>query len=233
MANSLDSADLNKANRHRFSSAQAPEHIAARVHRDVDEYSTVMRGMRSTQNPLAAFVPKPRFMRFATQDPSEQVLLLLRKHPVTQLGWIILAGIGVIIPSFIDPGQLLPFLPPNYQAATTITWYVAVLFFILESFLSWYYNVYIITDERVVDIDFLSLIYKNISSAKLDRIEDVTARTHGTLQTIVNFGTVSIQTAGTQEEFEFEDVPKPNTIVQLINELLQEEQLESLEGRVA
>lgn len=206
---------------------------APHVHRHVDEYSEVMRALPATTNPLIAFAPKPVNMRFATQDTQEQILLLLRKHPITQLLWVIIAGIGVLIPVFVDPGQLLSFLPPNYQVATTITWYVAILFYVLESFISWYYNVYIITDERVVDIDFLSLIYRNISSAKLNRIEDVTARTHGALQTVVNYGTVTIQTAGTAEEFEFEDVPRPNTIVQLINELLQEEELETIQGRVS
>lgn len=216
-----------------LASAHASQEVSDRVHRNVDEYSSVMRQMPVSTNPVSAFVSKPLNMSFATQDTQEKILLLLRKHPVTQLLWIIIAGIGVLIPVFIDPGQLLSFLPPNYQVAATVTWYVAILFYVLESFLSWYYNVYIITDERVIDVDFLSLIYRNISSAKLNRIEDVTARTHGALQTVVNYGTVTIQTAGTEEEFEFEDVPKPNTIVQLINELLQEEELEQIEGRVA
>jgi hypothetical protein len=207
--------------------------VVSRVHRHVDEYSSVMRNLSPTTSPFSSFSPKPIRTRFATQDSQENILLLLRKHPVTQLPWIAIATIGALIPAFVDPGQLLSFLPSAYQLAATITWYTAILFFILESFLSWYYNVYIITDERVVDIDFYSLIYRNISSAKLDRIEDVTAKTRGALQTVVNYGTVYIQTAGTREQFEFEDVPKPNTIVQFLNELLQEEELEQLEGRVA
>lgn len=222
-----------QAKKKKMASSQASEEVAERVHRDVDEYSEVMRVLHDDHNPFSSFSAKPENLRFATQDIQEKVLLLLRKHPVTQIPWIIIAVVGVLIPVFIDPGHLLSFLPVSYQIAATIAWYVALLFFILESFLSWYYNVNIITDERVIDVDFLSLVYRNISSAKLDKIEDVTARTHGAMGTIVNYGTVFIQTAGTQKEFEFEDVPKPNTVAQLLNELLQEEELEQLEGRVA
>lgn len=223
----------HEINRRRFVTSSASDEVAGRVRRDVDEYSEVMRELRASSNPLAAFCVKPSNLYFATQDPHERVLLLLRKHVVTQIPWMLLAGIGFILPFFWDPGSFLSFLPASYQMATTVGWYVVLVVFVLESFLSWYYNVNIITDERVIDVDFHSLIYRNISSTKLDKIEDVTATTHGVLGTVINYGTVSVQTAGERREFEFVDVPNPNTIVQLLNELLQEEELEELEGRVA
>ncbi|HEX7018248.1 MAG TPA: PH domain-containing protein, partial [Patescibacteria group bacterium] len=113
-----------------------------------------------------------------------------------------------------------------------IFWYLLITGFALESFLSWFFNVYIITDERVIDVDFLSLIYKNISSAKIDNIEDITAETGGAVRSIFNFGTVKIQTAGAATELEFEDVPHPAKVTRLLNELLLEEEREKIEGRV-
>lgn len=227
-----DEANHDKELR-RFVTSSASEEVASRVRRDVTEYSEVMRSLEKSQSPLSAFCVKPSNLYFATQDSSEKVLLLLRKHPVTQLPWVLLAAIGLIIPLFWDLGSFLGFLPAEHQAAAVVAWYVALIVFVFEQFLSWYYNVNIITDERVIDIDFHSLIYRNISSTKLAKIEDVTATTHGVLGTIINYGTVTVQTAGEKREFEFENVPAPNTIVQLLNELLQEEELEQLEGRVA
>ena len=101
----------------------------------------------------------------------------------------------------------------------------------LESFLTWFFNVFIVTDERLIDVDFLSLIYKNITAAKLDNIEDITAETGGAIRSIFNFGTVKVQTAGSQPEIEFEDVPQPAKVTRLLNELLLEEEREKIEGR--
>lgn len=227
-----DEANHDKKLR-RFVTSSASEEVASRVRRDVTEYSEVMRSLSASHNPLSAFCVKPSNLHFATQDSSEKILLLLRKHPATQLPWVLLAAIGLVIPMVWDLGSFLAFLPGSHQAAAVVAWYVALLVFVFEQFLSWYYNVNIITDERVIDVDFNSLIYRNISSTKLAKIEDVTATTHGVLGTIINYGTVTVQTAGEQREFEFENVPAPNTIVQLLNELLQEEELEQLEGRVA
>jgi len=204
----------------------------SRRHRSVDEYSQVMRSFKPSIHSLHAFAAKPLQTEFATQEAGEQLILLLRKHPITQVGWILIATIFAIIPTFIDPGSFFIFLPADYSVVINIAWYAGVIAFIFQEFLTWYFNVYLITDERVVDVDFNSLINRNITSAKIGNIEDVTATAGGVLQTIIDYGTVTVQTAGAKPEVEFEDVPHPNLIVELLNELLQEEEQEALEGRV-
>lgn len=217
---------------------QSPHEAAAsgafdhRKRRSVDEYSQVMRALAPSTNPLNAFAAKPIRTHFATQEEGEQLILLLRRHPVTQVSWMIIALVAAFIPVFFNPGEFFSFLPAGYGFAINFIWYAAILVFIFQSFLSWYYNVFIVTDERVVDVDFISMLYRNISSAKLNSIEDVTATSSGALHTIFDYGTVTIQTAGAKPEIEFEDVPHPNTIVELFNELLAEEELETIEGRV-
>lgn len=210
----------------------ADGHEHRRKRRNVDEYSQVMRSLSPSTNPFNAFAAKPISTHFATQEAEEQLVLLLRRHPITQVGWILLAIVAAIIPMFIDIGGFFSFLPPEFAIAINFLWYIGVLVFIFQSFLSWYYNVFIITDERVVDVDFVSMLYRNISSAKIGNIEDVTATASGALHTVFDYGTVTIQTAGAKPEIEFEDVPRPNSIVELFNELLAEEELEEIEGRV-
>ncbi|MBP7876253.1 hypothetical protein KA012_04635 [Candidatus Woesebacteria bacterium] len=209
-----------------------PGEFVHRRRRPVDEYSQVMRGLRAGSNPLEAFLPKPIHTAFATQEDEEQLILLLRRHPVTQVGWIVIAVIAAIIPVIYNPGSFFTFLPAGYSFAVTVGWYAAVMMFVLQSFLTWYYNVLIITDERVVDVDFISLLYRSVTSAKISNIEDVTSTAGGALQTVFDFGNVTVQTAGAKPEIEFSDVPHPNKIVELFNELLLEEEQEEIEGRV-
>jgi len=89
-----------------------------------------------------------------------------------------------------------------------------------------------VTDERVVDVDFKSLVYKNISEAKIDKIEDVTYRQGGLIQSFFDFGTVAIQTAAEKREFEFELVSQPSRLAKILNRLIVQEEQEKIEGRV-
>lgn len=200
--------------------------------RNVDDYSEVMRDERANTNPFNAYAPKPFRTFFSSQQSEEQIILVLRKHPITQIKWLVTAVVLAFVPFLFNSVSLLGFLPPNYQFAGLILWYLLLTGFIFESFLTWFFNVYIITDERIIDVDFLSLIYRNVSSAKIDNIEDVTATTGGAIRAMFDFGNVQIQTAAEKREFEFEDVPHPNRVTKLLNELLLEEELEKIEGRV-
>lgn len=203
-----------------------------RKHRQVDEYSEIMKAEKTSFNPLNAFAPKPNKVSFDTQQSEEVVILLLRQHPVTQLKQVFIA-IGIaIFPFLLGASPFLDFLPTRFQFAMTLGWYLIMIGYIFESFLLWFFNVYIITDERIIDVDFLSLIYKDVSSAKIDNIEDVTASTGGFLASMINYGTIKIQTAGEKTEFDFNDVPQPAKVTALLNELLLEEEREKIEGRV-
>ena len=208
-------------------------HETTQKHRSVNEYSAVMKNMKTSHNPFASFVAKPFKLKFTTQAPGETVILLLRQHPVTQLKWIFMAIFGVFFPFVLNFFGFFEFLPPAYQTGAFVGWYLVLLGFIVESFLKWFYNVYIVTDERIIDVDFDSLLHRNISSAKIDNIQDTTARTAGFLSALFDFGTVTIQTAAEKREFEFQGVPHPSQITTLINDLILEEEREKLEGRVS
>ncbi len=171
---------------------------------------------------------RPDGIRFETQEEQEEILLLMRQHLVTNLSWV-LAAVGLILlPMFLVPliltSKSLPAdLPPGYLIILPIIWYLGVFGYMFTNFLHWYYNVYIVTNERVVDIDWLSLLYKRLSSTQLTNIQDVTYNQSGILDSFFDFGTVLIQTAGTEPNFEFEAVPKPDHVVREINRITEQE----------
>ncbi len=200
--------------------------------RSVDDYSDVMRYEKPTHNPLQAFATKPVNMFFDTQEKEEQIILLLRQSLITQIRWVLIA-LGMILFPFLF-ASISPFggIPTVYTSALLTLWYLMTFGYVLESFLSWFFNVYIITDERIIDVDFYSFIFKDVSNTKIINIEEVTAQTGGTLETIFNFGTVFIQTASATSRIEFNDVPQPSKVTRLLNELLLEEEQEKIDGRV-
>lgn len=218
---------------HKSEDKNEDEKIGRRRKRDPKEYSELIRSKRATRNPFAAFAVRPPGAYFASQHHEEQVLMVLRQHPIVNLRWILIAFVMILVPYTVLP--LIPVfdvVPGRFQFFAFIGWYLLTLAFIVENFLYWYFNIYVITDERIVDIDFYSLIHRSISSAKIENIEDTTATTKGVLGSVFNFGDVNIQTAAEQREFEFLKVPQPATVTKFINELILEEEREKLEGRV-
>lgn len=203
-----------------------------RPHRKVEEYSDVIRNEVPSHSPLDSFAPKPVSVFFDAQEKSEQIILLLRRHPITLIPRLVAAFVLILTPLLFSLVPVFSFLPDRFNVAALVLWLLLIIGFLLETFLTWFFNVYIITDERIIDVDFLSLIYKNISAAKIDNIEDVTSITGGAIRSIFNFGTVKIQTAGASVEIQFEDVPQPAKVTRLLNEMLLEEEREKIEGRV-
>ena len=89
---------------------------------------------------------------------------------------------------------------------------------IFEGFLNWYFNVNILTNERILDIDFNSLLFKNIDIAGLDDIQEVNTTKAGLLGLIFNFGTIMVQTAGAREAIDFTNIPQPYLVADIILE---------------
>lgn len=177
---------------------------------------------------FAAFIKNPKHIFFESQENNEKILYLLRRHTITNVGWIIGALLMFVFPlvfmsfSLSLGWDISLIVPLEYQGVFTLIWYLIAIIFTLESFLNWYFNVYIVTDKRIVDIDFWGLLYKNVSEATYENVEDVTYSTGGILQTMFNFGSIVIQTAAEQREFEFDGVPKPAEVYDKITDLVQE-----------
>jgi hypothetical protein len=123
--------------------------------KNVDDYSETMRREKPSNNIFKSFVPKPENVFFDSQHREEKVLLLLRRHPITQVPWIVISIIMFLLPSIFVSVGILDFLPPNFVFAVRVGWYLLVLGYVLESYLTWFYNVFIITDERVIDVVIL------------------------------------------------------------------------------
>lgn len=199
----------------------------------IEDYSEVMKNEKASNNFFKTFIPKPNNIHINIQDKDEKIVLILRQHLITQFEKIFTLIVALIlIPFVLSFSGFIDALPDQFASAFDIFWIVLAFGLLTRSFLSWFFNVYVITDERVIDVDFHSVIYYNVSSAKIENIEDVTTKTVGPLAAIFNFGNILIQTAGEKNEFEFGHVPQPAKVTKLLNELILEEEREKIEGRI-
>jgi uncharacterized membrane protein YdbT with pleckstrin-like domain len=185
-----------------------------------------------SHNPLTSFSFYPDHVRFVSADSHERIILLLRQHPIVNFRWITLAILMLFTPYVVSFLIDMSLIPGRLQIVGLMFWYLITSAYILEEFLGWFFNVYIITDERVFDVDFVNLVYREISDANIDQIQDVTVRVGSVIRTLLNYGDIVIQTAAEIPQLEFLAVPQPDRVARILRELRVEEEKEKLEGRV-
>lgn len=173
---------------------------------------------------FSSYIVHPQNCQFEGQDPDENILLLLRAHPITNIPWIVLAFLLIISPFFIPKflpftGLELNFIPNTFVLIFLIINYLIALMVIFEGFLTWYFNVTLVTSEKVIDIDFAYLLYKAVNLAPLSKIEETDSVTAGLLGTIFNFGNVRVQTAGENVAIEMKNVPHAAQVADMILDL--------------
>ncbi|OGV89604.1 hypothetical protein A2Z41_02650 [Microgenomates group bacterium RBG_19FT_COMBO_39_10] len=210
---------------------KAAEETSKSKKRETESVADKLKNQRTT-NPLASLVIRPRKVTFETQEKEEKVILLARQHLITNVRWILAAVVMLFVPGFVL--MIFPdfFSSFQYRSLLNLVWYLLTFSFVFQRFLRWFFNVSIITDERVVDIDFPSLLYRDISSTKIDMIQDISVKMGGFVRSLFNYGDVHIQTAAEQKEFIFEAISQPERVIKILNELIAEEEQEKIEGRV-
>lgn len=187
----------------------------------------VHQAKKTEMFPLAEFALHPLGINFATQGKDEKIHLFLRGHFITNVPWIIFSLLLIIVPIIVAPFLefIFPFtnlLTPGFAIVIIIFYYLVIFgFVIFANFLHWYFNVYIVTNERLVDVDFINIIYREVSSTRLNLIQDVTVKTGGVMRAIFDYGDVFIQTAGTEANFDFHSVPHPQQVAREIEQLME------------
>lgn len=177
---------------------------------------------------FSSFIKDPPKMKFDGEDDDEKIILFLRRHLVTNTRRILIVIAMSVLPFVVtalfalNDIDIIGLMPFRYRFTAHLFWYLVVFGYAFESFLVWYFNVYLVTNKRIVDMDFYGLLHRNIAEAPLRNVEDITRKVGGAAQIVFNFGNVIIQTAGEKRELEFEYVPNPARVQDIISDLVSE-----------
>lgn len=183
-----------------------------------------------SRNPLAMFAPQPEGVTFEGETKGEKIILLLRPHLITLVPAALVTVFLILAPTFVPPflaiinAKLSQFLNLGQTALLLLIWYLFVFGYAFYKFIFWYFNVYLLTNERIVDFDFRGILHREVSYASLNQIQDVTPKTIGFFSTFFHFGNVFVQTAAAKPEFEFHQVPRPNDVAREILEQMRKKE---------
>lgn len=159
---------------------------------------------------------------------NEHVVLVLHHH-----WWNLLREVAGVAALFVVPIILVPvigiyFTQAGFDSAKlgAVTGLIGSLWALIcwqLLFVRWtdyYFDVWIITNWRIIDMDLKGLFNVEIGSMlDLDHIQEIGTHTSGILQNLLNFGDILVQTAATKRsEFSFSEVYNPRYVEHVIRE---------------
>lgn len=161
----------------------------------------------------------------------ERVVSVVRHHWFVLFREVFGLAILFLAPFFVIPiafgiavqGGSLPTMPGGVVIFFASLWTLVIWNLLFARWTDYYYDIWIITNRRVVDIDQRGLFQRSTATLlTLDHIQDLEAGLNGIIGNLLNFGNVTIQTAAAKREFIIEEVTDPNGVVRIIEEAQRE-----------
>jgi len=135
---------------------------------------------------------------FADQFDDEEVLLVFRKHPVVMRKGLIFSSLALLVGPVYT--LALTFLhasnPPTvsfFFVSFVISLVISIMVF-FPSWLSWYFSVFIVTDQRLIQITQKGFFSRSVIDMRLNQIQMVNYQIAGLQETLLGFGTIMMQT---------------------------------------
>lgn len=161
-----------------------------------------------------------------TDDPDESIFVFVRPYFLSFLPWfalgvgLLLVGLVFIIITIINfPDLVASGLSHDILVVMSSVYFLTLIPFFTVAFLDYYYDIQIVTDHRLIDIDQIGLFRREINELDLSDVQDVSSGNKGILSSFFDFGQVSVETAGAKERFVFDNILHPRDIASIILDL--------------
>lgn len=158
-------------------------------------------------------------------NPDEKLLAAERRHWLP----IVLESLGLLLaavfPLFLLIGAEL--LPAEAMAAiaeyASLAWFLYTVWLLglwmvfAVSITNYYLDVLIITNYRIIDIEQFGLFSRDTAELHLENIEDIHVEVKGLIASLLNYGSLNIQTSSEKPEFSMSNVHDPNRVQEIIS----------------
>jgi len=140
-------------------------------------------------------------------NSGEKLIKVFRKHWFVIFTESLLFLVIILLPAILIAAGIITTGLTLSPIITAILWVLGsawvlamwVAFFIVYT--DYYLDVWVLTDQRLIDIDQKGLFAREVATLSLDKIQDVTTKQSGIFPTILGYGNVHLQSAGTEREF--------------------------------
>lgn len=157
---------------------------------------------------------------------NDQIIIGKRRHWASMVGVMFLMLILIIVPALLI--YAIKITNPDLLSGSILTiitvlgsiYYLVMASFAFAQWMNYYYDMLIVTENEVIDIDQNGLFDRHISEISLLRIQDVSARVKGLWPTLFNYGDIVAESAGENTRtYIMSAIPDPIAVANKILEL--------------
>jgi hypothetical protein len=150
--------------------------------------------------------------------PNEESIEVIRRHPVYVMTNISIPLVALLVSLYVifvfDPD--IGIIGSLFEFAFAIVGILALLAIAQFAYRYWF-DVWIITTQRLIDSVRNHPFHQNVKSMDLGKVQDISISRSGVLATILNTGDVRCRTASTDSNFIICSVSNPGKIMDTIN----------------
>lgn len=153
---------------------------------------------------------------FSGQNDTEKIILTIKPHFLAVFK-------DLVMPLVIVAASVVGMSYYYYNFAYFIVLFILFVFssfWFFYAYYIWTHDLYVVTDQRIVDIDQVSIFHSAQKETYLNNVQDIIVSKKGIAATLFDFGTVSIQTASSTQ-IDLSDVPHPLYVKKQILDLVK------------
>lgn len=166
---------------------------------------------------------------------NDNIIISTRKHVMSMFKTIVLILCMFFMPVIIVVGikfqnpQIFSGIFANFMVVVGSIYYLTAATFAFTQWISYYYDIFIVTDNEIIDIKQEGIFDRRVTEVSLLRVQDVAARVRGLMPTVFNYGDVVAESAGENTRtYIIDSIPDPvnvaNKILELHNEHIAQEE---------
>jgi hypothetical protein len=156
-------------------------------------------------------VVEQKYLKLIEISQNEKVICAIKKHPIGLVSIYfsgLFVSLAVIITTIFAGSWIQAQITTNLPVANALL-LIGVLIGLLCLFVTYVAgfvyqnNILILTNEKVAQILYSNLIDRKVSQISLGELQDITVDQKGVLARILQFGTLVLETAGEQNNYNF------------------------------
>lgn len=162
-------------------------------------------------------------------EKDEYIIFEVRKHWFTLIVpgiFLLLAALAPIVVYAVF--SALPFDVESENSLMVLflfsysMWILALWVIAFVIWTDYYLDVWIVTNKNLIDVEQQGIFHREIATTRLNRIQDINTEVRGIFQTFLNFGDITIQNAGTNEQFTIRGIENPVNIRENIEKAISQ-----------
>lgn len=160
---------------------------------------------------------------FPVQKKKEKHIKTFRKNIFTLskkgMKFLALLAISVFLMTYVSQLEILSFIS-NYINIAALLGIIFALSYGFYTWMCWYYDVYILTSERIIGAKQKGLFSREVKEIDLEKVTDITYSVSGFLSTVMELGNVNIKSSSGMV-IDMENVSKPSIVREVLMKLIE------------